>query len=98
MGEVLYRWLTVKRQEIVPGAFLFLNRYRTGLKTGGQLPGLVFPDSCCKSGFRFEKKPAGLSNQKHQQLVEIKRNANAGIILFCQVVSVKSGTETKDNK
>ena len=25
MGEVLYRWLTVKRQEIVPGAFLFFN-------------------------------------------------------------------------
>jgi len=23
---------------------LFLNRYRTGSKTGGQLPGLVFPD------------------------------------------------------
>jgi hypothetical protein len=44
MGEVLYRWLTVKRQERVPGAFLFLNRYRTGSKTGGQLPGLVFPD------------------------------------------------------
>ena len=44
MGEVLYRWLSVKRQEIVPDACLFLNRYRTGLKTGGQLPGLVFPD------------------------------------------------------
>ena len=44
MGEVLYRWLSVKRQEIVPGAFLFLNQYRTGSKTGGQLPGLVFPD------------------------------------------------------
>ena len=44
MGEVLYRWLSVKRQEKVPGAFLFLNRYRTGSKTGGQLPGLVFPD------------------------------------------------------
>jgi len=24
---------------------LFLNRYRTGSKTGGQLPGLVFPDA-----------------------------------------------------
>jgi len=44
MGEVLYRWLSVGRQERVPGAFLFLNRYRTGSKTGGQLPGLVFPD------------------------------------------------------
>jgi hypothetical protein len=49
MGEVLYRWLSVKRQENVPGAFLFSNRYRTGSKTGGQLPGLVFPDDvkCC---------------------------------------------------
>jgi hypothetical protein len=56
--------------------------HRTGSKTGGQLPGLEFPDSCCKSGFRFEENPAGLSNQKHQQLIKIKRNANAGIILF----------------
>jgi len=44
MGEVLYRWLSVKRQGRLPGAFLFLNWYRTGSKTGGQLPGLVFPD------------------------------------------------------
>ncbi len=61
MGEVLYRWLSVKRQEKVPGAFLFLTRYRTGLKTGGQLPGLVFPDGCEKSRFRIAKYRAGLA-------------------------------------
>lgn len=55
MGEVLYRWLFVKRQERVPGAFLFSNRYRTDLKTGGQLPGLVFPDGVKKMVSKSEK-------------------------------------------
>ena len=55
MGEVLYLWLFVKRQEIVPGAFLFSNRHRTGLKTGGQLPGLVLPDDVKKIVSESEK-------------------------------------------
>ena len=55
MGEVLYRWLFVKRQERVPGAFLFSNRHRTGLKTGGQLPGLVFPDDGKKQVSEYKK-------------------------------------------
>ena len=36
-GEVLYRWLFQQRQDLFSGAVLFLNRHRTGLKTGGQL-------------------------------------------------------------
>ena len=35
--------------------FLFLNRYRTGSKTGGQLPGLVFPDGVKKHVPESEK-------------------------------------------
>ena len=63
MGEVLYRWLFVKRQEIVPGAFLFSNRHRTGFKTGGQLPGLVFPDGVKKMVSESEKiVPVSLEN------------------------------------
>lgn len=65
MGEVLYRWLFVKRQERVPGAFLFSNRHRTGLKTGGQLPGLVFPDGDNKSRFQLQKNRAGFSIKTH---------------------------------
>lgn len=64
MGEVLYRWLSVKRQERVPGAFLFLNRHRTGSKTGGQLPGLVLPDDVKKPVSESEKiVPVALENQ-----------------------------------
>lgn len=37
MGEVLYRWLFSSVRIQLPGAFLFLIRYRTGLKTGNRL-------------------------------------------------------------
>ena len=45
------------RQEQLPGAFLLLNRYRTGLKTGEELPSnSYYPMSILhiKSRFRFE--------------------------------------------
>ena len=74
MGEVLYRWLFVKRQERVPGAFLFSNRHRTGLKTGGQLPGLVFPDDDNKSRFRIQKNRAGFSIKPTVLIIEYQRN------------------------
>ncbi len=45
------------RQEQLPGAFLFLNRYRTGLKTSEELPSnSYYPITVphIKSRFRFE--------------------------------------------
>ena len=67
MGEVLYRWLFVKRQERVPGAFLFSNRHRTGFKTGGQLPGLVFPDDL-KNSVSESRKIVPVLHQKPNAL------------------------------
>jgi hypothetical protein len=46
-----------RRQEKLPGAFLFLNRYRTGSKTGEELPSSsYYPITVphIKSRFRFE--------------------------------------------
>jgi hypothetical protein len=37
-GRSFVPMVVVKRQDSLPGAFLFLNRHRTGLKTGDQLP------------------------------------------------------------
>ncbi len=73
MGEVLYRWLFVKRQERVPGAFLFLNRYRTGSKTGGQLPGLVFPDDVKNPVSDSEKNMPVLLQHTNTLIIENQR-------------------------
>jgi len=45
-----------RRQEQVPGAFLFLSQYLTGLKPGEELPlSSYYPMSVFKSRFRSEK-------------------------------------------
>jgi hypothetical protein len=48
--------------------FLFLNRYRTGSKTGGQLPGLVFPDGV-KNHVSESKKIRPVSLQRTHALI-----------------------------
>jgi len=46
---------------------LFLNRYRTGSKTGGQLPGLVFPDDL-KNSVSESRKIVPVLHQKPNAL------------------------------
>jgi hypothetical protein len=85
------------RQEQLPGAFLFLNRYRTGLKPSEELPSnSYYPITVphIKSRFRFESILSLLTYLHCWKVLIILIVQEDGIIFLCQVVVVIGGTET----